>query len=186
MLLLLLAIAGSVRLGGTFAPRDHVLILDTSAWMGARTRQGILLDQAKSAALSYLDRLPAADPVMLVRADALATPVTPFEAHHQVVADAIRKSQPSASALALQQAIDFAGNAQHLQTGRPGEIAFAGAGRVSKEEGRISLLPRISPPANSFQRRKRRLEEARLRRSPASPESWRLTYPSRMTCPPRA
>src|ERR1700722_19381869 len=31
---LLLAISGP-RLGGTLAPRDHVLILDTSAWMGA-------------------------------------------------------------------------------------------------------------------------------------------------------
>src|SRR5579863_2737370 len=50
MLLLLAAIAGP-HLGGNLAARDHVLILDTSAWMGARTRQGILLDQAKTTAL---------------------------------------------------------------------------------------------------------------------------------------
>ncbi len=172
MLLLLLAIAGP-RLGGALAPRDHVLILDTSAWMGARTRQGILLDQAKSAALAYLDRIPAGDPVMLVRADALATPVTPFEARHAVVAEAVRKSQPSASALALQQALDFAANAQRLQAGRAGEIVFAGAGRVSKEEAE-SLAPPpnfrlLQIPSNG---ENVGLKKLGLRRSPASPESW--------------
>lgn len=172
MLLLLLAIAGP-RLGGTLAPRDHVLILDTSAWMGARTRQGILLDQAKAAALAYLDRVPAADPVMLVRADALATPVTPFEARHQVVADAIRKSQPSASALGLQQALDFAVNAQRLQSDRAGEIVFAGAGRVSKEEA-----DSLAPPANfrllqiASNGENVGLKKLGLRRSPTSPDSW--------------
>ena len=172
MLLLLLAIAGP-RFGGTLAPRDHVLILDTSAWMGARTRQGILLDQAKAAALAYLDRLPAGDPVMLVRADALATPVTPFEARHKVVADAIRQSQPSASALGLQQALDFASNAQHLQSGRAGEIAFAGAARVSKEEAESLTPPSnfrlLQIPSNG---ENVGLKKLGLRRSPASPESW--------------
>jgi len=172
MLLLLAAIAGP-RFGGTLAPRDHVLILDTSAWMGARTRQGILLDQAKSTALSYLDRLPANDPVMLVRADALTTPVTAFESRHQVVAEAIRQSHPSASALNLQQALDFASNAQHLESGRAGEIAFAGAARVSKEEA-----DSLEPPAHF-----RLLQIASngenvgwkklgLRRSATSPDSW--------------
>jgi hypothetical protein len=172
MLLLLLAIAGP-RFGGTLAPRDHVLILDTSAWMGARTRQGILLDQAKSTALSYLDRLPSNDAVMLVRADALTTPVTAFESRHQVVAEAIRQSHPSASALNLQQALDFASNAQHLQAGRAGEIVFAGAARVSKEES-----DSLAPPANF-----RLLQIASngenvgwtklgVRRSLKSPDSW--------------
>jgi hypothetical protein len=172
ILLLLLAIAGP-RLGGTLAPRDHVLILDTSAWMGARTRQGILLDQAKTAALAYLDRLPAADPVMLVRADALATPVTPFESRHQVVAEAIRQSQPSASALSLQQALDFASNAQRLQSGRVGEIAFAGAARVSKEEAES-----LAPPANfrllqiPSNGENIGFKKLGLRRSPSAPDSW--------------
>jgi hypothetical protein len=172
MLLLLLAIAGP-RLGGTLASRNHVLILDTSAWMGARTRQGILLDPAKTAALAYLDRLPSNDPVMLVRADALTTPVTAFEARHEVVADAIRQSHPSASALHLQQALDFASHAQQLQSGRAGEIAFAGAARVTKEEA-----DSLTPPSNF-----RLLQIASngenvgwkklgLRRSPSSPDSW--------------
>src|ERR1700679_1732865 len=49
MLLLLAAIAEPFW-GHISATRDHVLLLDTSAWMAARARQGTLLDQAKTAA----------------------------------------------------------------------------------------------------------------------------------------
>ena len=54
IILLLLAVAGP-RLGGDEdSARDHVVILDTSAWMGARTRQGTLLDEAKASARAYI------------------------------------------------------------------------------------------------------------------------------------
>src|SRR5262244_1474103 len=48
LVLLLTAIAGPQL--GVFdsSGRDHVVILDTSAWMGARVGQGTLLDQAKA------------------------------------------------------------------------------------------------------------------------------------------
>jgi len=141
-LLLLLALAGP-RLGNAGSVRDHVLILDTSAWMGARARQGILLDQAKTSALSFVNGLPADDRVMLVRADALATPVTPFSTGRESVTTAIRQSQPSASALNLQQALEFAEHAQKLQGERPGDIVFAGAGRISREDAEG-----ITPPSN--------------------------------------
>src|SRR5438093_3202064 len=78
--LLLLAIA-QLRLGSQGAtPFDHVLVLETSAWMGARstrTQAGqpiTLMDEARARARGYLRSLPATDRVMLVRADALATP----------------------------------------------------------------------------------------------------------------
>src|SRR5579864_4434300 len=78
LLLLLLAIAGP-RLGGSEENgRDHVVILDTSAWMGARARTGTLMDEAKAQARAYVRALPAGDRVMLVRVDALATPATAF------------------------------------------------------------------------------------------------------------
>src|SRR5580658_6593974 len=60
LLLLLLAIAGPRLgiIGG--AGRDHMLILDTSAWMGSRgARQGTtLLDEARDSARAYLRSLP--------------------------------------------------------------------------------------------------------------------------------
>src|SRR6476659_10994211 len=93
--LLLLAIA-QLRLGSQAAtPFDHVLILETSAWMGARSArpQGsppqTLLDEAQARARAYVRSLPAGDRVMLVRADALATPATGFEANRQKVEEDI-------------------------------------------------------------------------------------------------
>ncbi len=142
LLLLLLAIAGP-RLGDMGNSRDHVLLLDTSAWMGARARQGILLDQAKSLALTYVNSLPPSDRVMLVRADALATPVTPFELDRKAVADAVRQSRPSTSALNLEQAFEFAQQAQKLQSRKTGEIVFAGAARVASQDAELTPPPNL-------------------------------------------
>ena len=150
MLLLLLAIAAP-RIGDLGAAHDHVLLLDTSAWMGARARQGILLDQAKTAALVYVRSLPLLDRVMLVRADALATPVTQFDADKNAVSDAIRRSRPSTSALNLEQAFEFAQQAQRLQSQKAGEIVFVGAGRIAKQDTELAVPPNlrvISIPSN--------------------------------------
>ena len=171
MLLLLLAIAGP-RIGDMGAARDHVLLLDTSAWMGARARQGILLDQAKSAALVYVNSLPQVDRVMLVRADALATPVTQFESDKNAVADAIRRSRPSTSALNLEQALEFAQQAQKLQSQKAGEIVFVGAGRIPKQEADLAAPPNlrvISIPSNGENVGLRKLG---VRRKGASANAW--------------
>ena len=77
--LLLLALAGPRWGGDEDSGRDHVLILDTSALMGARTRTGMLIDEARASARNYIKALPRRDRVMIVRADALATPATVFE-----------------------------------------------------------------------------------------------------------
>jgi len=150
MLFILLAIAAP-RIGDLGTAHDHVLLLDTSAWMGARARQGILLDQAKNAALVYVRSLPLLDRVMLVRADALATPVTQFDSDKNAVADAIRRSRPSTSALNLEQALEFAQQAQRLQSQKAGEIVFVGAGRIAKQDTELAVPPNlrvISIPSN--------------------------------------
>jgi hypothetical protein len=140
LLCLLIALAGP-RLGSDESGRDHVLILDTSAWMGARMGRTTLMDEARAAALAYVKALPSRDRVMLVRADALATPVTAFESDRQILNDAIRQSQPGASALNLAQALEFAQRAQTLQSQHAGEIAFAGVGRVPEEEAAFAAVP---------------------------------------------
>ena len=80
LLLLLLAIA-QLRLGSPARySRDHVLIIDTSAWMAARGGGNVrLIDRARLAADNYVNALPPADRVMVVRADVLATPALLFE-----------------------------------------------------------------------------------------------------------
>ena len=174
LLLLLAAIAGP-RLGITGgAGRDHVLILDTSAWMGSRAvRQGTLLDEARDSARAYLRSLPRRDRVMLVRADALATPATAFESDFGKVEEAIRTSQPGSSALNLEQAFEFAQQAQRLQSERAGEIVYAGAGRVAEAQADLTNLPsNLRVLMSGAPQENVGLRKIGLRRSPSDPDTW--------------
>ena len=172
--LLLTAIAGPQL--GIFdtAGRDHVIVLDTSAWMGARAAgQGTLMDQAKANARAFLRSIPRRDRVMLVRADALATPATAFESNRSILDSAIQQSQPGASALNLAQALEFADRAQKLQSQRAGEIVFVGAGRVSEEEAALAAVPaNLRVVTTSSAQENVGLRKIGLRRSPTAPDSW--------------
>lgn len=132
---LLAAAVGELRWGASPAlGRDHVLILDTSAWMAARSGKGTALDEARLALSRYLGTLPSNDRVMLVRADALATPATGFESNRGAVDTALRASSPGATALNLDRALAFAEHALDGARRRKGEIVYAGAGRVAARE----------------------------------------------------
>ncbi len=171
--LLLTAIAGP-QLGIFDATgRDHVIVLDTSAWMGSRAGQGTLMDQAKANARAYLRSLPRRDRVMLVRADALATPATAFESNRGAIESAIQQSQPGASALNLAQALEFADRAQKLQSQRAGEIVFVGAGRVAEQEAALSAVsPNLRVVTTGSAQENVGLRKIGLRRSLNSPDSW--------------
>ncbi|MEO8099832.1 MAG: VWA domain-containing protein [Acidobacteriota bacterium] len=171
--LLLIAIAGP-QFGVFDGPgSDHVVVLDTSAWMGAITAQGTLLDQSKANALAYLRTLPRRDRVMLVRADALATPATAFELDRGIVQNAIQQSQAGASGLNLTLALDFAQRAQSLQSARPGEIVFIGAGRVKEEEVNLRVSPtNLRVISSTAPVENVGLRKVALRRSTTAPESW--------------
>jgi hypothetical protein len=141
MALLVLAIA-QLRWGAPAeAGRDHVLVLDTSAWMAARSGNRTLMDVARDRARRYLRALPARDRVMLVRADALATPATAFEPDRRKIEAAIASSQPGATALNLDQALAFARHIQAQAGGRAGEIAFVGTGRTAEREAAAPPAP---------------------------------------------
>jgi hypothetical protein len=172
LLFLVIALAGP-RLGSDDKGRDHVVILDTSAWMGARTGRTILMDEARAAARAYVKALPLRDRVMIVRADALATPVTAFESDRQVLDEAIGRSQPGASVLNLSQALEFAQRAQKLQSQHAGEIVFAGAARVPEDEAGLSAVPsnlRVLQ-VNGAQENVG-LRKIGLRRSSTVPDTW--------------
>lgn len=132
--LLLLAIA-QLRFGSRAgAPREHVLVLDTSAWMAASTGKGTLMDAARERARAYVRALPRRDRVMLVRADGLTTPATAFEPDRRKLEEAIAASQPGATALNLDQALAFAGRMQRQDGRRAGEIVVVSAGQVGESE----------------------------------------------------
>ncbi len=178
--LLLLAIS-QIRLGDPEAgTRDHVLILDTSAWMSARGAKGVLMDEARTSALAYLRALPASDRVMVVRADALTTPATGLESNRRVLGQAIRESRPSSSALNLPQAFEFARQMQRLESRRAGEIIYVGASRIPRQESveapagsNLRLIP-VSQPADDCGLRK-----LGVHRAPEDPDLWEVSVAAR-------
>jgi len=175
MALLILAMA-QVRFGTpAMAGRDHVIVLDTSAWMAARSGNRTLMDAARQIARDYLRAVPARDRVMLVRADGLATPATPFEPDHRKVDAAILASQPGATALNLDQALAFARHAQGQEGRSAGEIVFVGTGHTAERDPGMASPPRnlrvlLVPDAieNSGLRR------VGMRRSAADPDVWEI------------
>ena len=141
LMLLLLAIA-QLRWGAAESgARDHVLVLDTSAWMAARSVNGVYMDQARAAAQAWVDALPPLDRVMVIRADAAASPATSFESKREVVRKAIIDSRPGASALRLDSALRLAQSVQRNHAKSAGEIVFAGAGRIPESENFTLSIP---------------------------------------------
>ena len=121
MALLLLAIAEFQFGNRQNARHDHVLVLDTSAWMGAllprspNRADATLMDLARANAIGWLRAVPTSDRVLVVRADALATPVTSWEVDRRNVARAILESHPGSTALNLSQSLQFASQLQRRQ-----------------------------------------------------------------------
>jgi hypothetical protein len=174
MALLLLAIA-QLRLGApASAPRDHVLILDTSAWMAARTSARTLMDVARERARAYVRAVPARDRIMLVRADALTTPATAFEPDRKKLEEAIADSQPGSTALNLDQALAFARQIQAQSGRRAGEVVFVGTGKLAEHEpGKLGLrnLRFLSVPDAVENCGLRRIG---VRRSSADSDVWEI------------
>ena len=175
MALLLLAI-GQLRFGTPAqAGRDHVIVLDTSAWMAGRSGNRTLMDVARDRARQYLKALPVRDRVMLVRADGMATPVTAFETDRRKMETAIAASEAGATALNLDQALAFARHVQGQDGHRVGEIAFIGAGRTAPRDPGVAALPRnlrvISIPDNVENVGLRKIG---MRRSGADSELWEI------------
>ena len=180
MALLVLAMA-ELRLGTqALAGRDHVIILDTSAWMAAHTgpRSGnrTLMDLARQRARQYLRALPARDRVMLVRADGLATPATVFEPDHRKIDAAIQASQPGATALNLDQALAFARHIQSQAGRRIGQIAFIGTGRTAERDpGAAPVLPQnLTVLAIADDIENCGLRKISARRSATEPDAWEV------------
>jgi hypothetical protein len=163
MLLLLLAVA-DLRFGSFGGPRrHHVLILETSAWMNAAAAggNGALLDAARLGAEAYLRAIPANEPVMLIRADGLPSPATPFTTDREVLLGAIRESQAGFTAANVGGALELARSALELATaaggagqgllermaaGTVGEVTLVGTARVLRREAvqiRTSGIPAL-------------------------------------------
>ena len=128
LLLLLLAIAqlqfGTRERRG----RDHVLLLDTSAWTAQRAlnEQETVLQAEQALAKRYINGLPKSDRAMVARADSLSAPDTSFTNDKRQLLAAIDKLSSGSSALNLDQALKFAKQAQNWSGGQAGEIVYIG------------------------------------------------------------
>lgn len=180
MALLILAIA-QLRIGSpAVSGRDHVLIVDTSAWMAARSGNRTLIELARDRARRYLNALPARDRVMLVRADALATPATGFEPDRRKLETAIQSSQPGSTALNLDQALSFARHIQGQAGGRAGEIVYVGPGRAAERDPSAPAPPknlRVLAVADSTDNAG--LRKVGARRSASDPDLWEVFVSAR-------
>ncbi len=170
--LLLLAIA-QPRVGTAGGgARDHVLVLDTSSWMAAGPRERTLMDEARERARAYIDRVPASDRIMLVRADGLSVPATTMTDNRETLLKAVSQSRPAASALDISQALAFAGEARKMNSRNPGEVVFVGAARINQRDTASSLPAnlRIIPVRHEFQNCG--LRRIGLRHSATDPDLW--------------
>jgi hypothetical protein len=173
--LLLLALA-QLRWGmQAGAPRDHVLILDTSAWMAANNGRRPLMAEAKERALAWLRNIPRSDRVLLVRADGLTTPAVALGSSRRTIEAAIQNSLPGATGLNLDQALDFARRFQQHAGRRAGEIVYVGPGRIAEKESGAPPPPenlRVLRVNDNVQNCG--LRKIGLRRSPADLDVWEI------------
>ena len=153
LLLLLLAIADFRWGEHAGAVRRHVVVLDTSAWMGAVTADGRrLMDIARQRARAYLEAVPSGEPVMLIRGDANPAPATPFTADREALEAAIAASEPGWTSIDLSAALDTAHGALALhgpvgaelgEQSSVGEVTYIGSGRGGESGAAASKIPRL-------------------------------------------
>lgn len=172
LLFLLLAVAqlqwGTRQRSG----RDHVLLLDTSAWSAQYLRGETLLDKEKVVAQRYLSRLPSHDRVMLLRVDALTTPATPFTSDHKQLVASLLQSAPGFSAVNIAQALSFARQAQSWSGGHKGEIVYIGAGLIQDEEDAARTVPNLRMLNVDADREHCGILHIGVKRSEDDPKTW--------------
>jgi hypothetical protein len=172
--LLMLAIAQPRIGGGDSGGRDHVLLLDTSAWMAASGGNRSLMDEARESALAWLARIPPADRVMVVRASGMAEPAIPLTSDREAIRKAISQSRPGAAALNLAGVVAFAEQARRTGSGTPGEIVYVGAGRIQGEAPALEGVKGLRVLSTKRTLENTGLRHIGLRRSALNPGTWEV------------
>ena len=143
ILLLLLAIAGLEWGRRDRGGRDHVLLLDTSAWTAERKGAGTLLDKEKKLAREYVRRVSAADRTLLVRVDELAAPAGPFTRDRARLLREIEDSKPGFGAVNMEQTLEFAARTRSRSGGLQGEIVYIGPGLIQAPDPSAARLSNL-------------------------------------------
>ncbi|MGH9583928.1 MAG: vWA domain-containing protein, partial [Bryobacteraceae bacterium] len=172
LVLLLLAIA-HLEWGTRYSGRDYALILDTSAWTAETSGGKTLLEREKTAARKYLRRLSPADRVLVLRADSLVTPATPFTSNRAKIIEAIRESATAPRALKLNRALSHASAAEHA--GRnPGGLVYSGPGMISGEPMNADTLRNLRVIEVRASRQNCGIRRIAAERSHADARMWQI------------
>ncbi len=190
LLLLLLAIADPRPEIAGSSPRHRVILLDTSAAMALSSDDGgPLIEEAKTLALSYLERIPAGDRVLLIEADGAPTVRVPFTEDRGRVREAIRAVEPGWTALDLQAAFDLADGTLQLALdtlvgytsdhSASAEAVYVGPGRSAHGVIRSGALAHVryletAKPADSYG-----LLALRARADEGTAGKWRVELTAR-------
>jgi hypothetical protein len=178
ILLLLLAVAQLQWGSRERAGRDHVLMLDTSAWSAERVGPAgreTVLDREKRLAERYINLLPANDRVLFARVDGLATPVTMFTSDHKQLNKALSGSRPQFSALNLEQALSFARQAQSWSGGRPGEVVYIGPKLITEAQVTLPKIPRLRAIAATADLENAGIRRIGVKRNEEDSNAWQAT-----------
>ena len=154
LLLLLLAIADPRPATVGRAPRQHVLMLDTSAVMAQSSSSGgRLMEQAKTLALAYVRGIGRRDRILLIEADGAPQVRIPFTLDRQRVEEAIKAAEPGWTALDLEAACELAAGTLRLALNLGpgplaerrdlGETVYIGPGRTASYPLGMDMLPRM-------------------------------------------
>lgn len=188
LLLVILALANPRRGGAAGEPRYVALLVDTSVW--AQTRppgETPWMERIRQEAGRVLDRLPPGDRVLLMRAEADATPAVPFTEDREALRRALAGLQPSDTVADLPRALE-AGRAA-LAGRRRAALVYVGPGMVDETQARRlddfaravdredaarrpQLLVRLvgnGGPVTNYG-----ITRLALRRDPAQPDRWHL------------
>jgi VWA domain-containing protein len=175
LFLLLLAVAQLQTGASEESTRDHVIVMDTSAWMAASTGGETWMEQARSQALGYLQALPRFDRVMILHAGATVTPATSFETDRGLLEDAVKAATPGVGGLDLTDTLEIADRVLRLHGQRPGEVVFVGPGySLDSNSGQgleitnLRFLPVVGDIENVA------LHRVGLYHSPDVPNEWEV------------
>ena len=188
LLFVILALAG-LRLGEAFESRSVVIVVDTSVWSRAQPPgEPDGLERERREARRFLDALPAADRVLLLRTDADVTSVLPFTTDRTALGLAIASLEPSSAVADVPRAVEMALAA--VSGSRRGLVVYVGPGML--DERQVARLDEIRQRLRAPGRRghppqllarlvkgtapgqNRGITSIALQRDPARPEQWQV------------
>jgi Aerotolerance regulator N-terminal len=188
-LLLLIVALANPRWGRTAETRRVAIVLDTSIWSQVEPPgESRWIDRARDEASRFMDALPPSDEVLLLQAEADASPVLPFTRDRAALRSATRDLRASSSIADVPRALE-AGRVA-LGGARHGLLVYIGPGMLDEQQTRrLDAFRRTIGPSDSSRDRpqflirlvsgsasieNRGITRLALQRDAAQPDHWHL------------